>query len=754
MIVFALQLHIPGADNSNILRLNARIPELLYASAGRSYRHILASCQNCAHLLRHIAACIQGYAAIGGNLAKLIDIARLRCQLRILTGFQICHFYISTGVHGCATFNVNFAARRMGYIAIFCSNRHVLTGCQICHCNVFNGLQDYIVPRINCAILLNTLVIHLATIACRCQRYILACLERGTTRLSQETACFYSDAACCGGDIALGFKEAVCRCQCHIISRGKRSFGSYITLGSCLDISFFCRYGSVGRNLTVRAGKLYVILRLYCATGCYITFCICCNISSFRRYGAVGRNRTFRARKHYVLIRFYICICSNRDGILRHRSYVYFRGGYRAIDGYAARFCTQSHIIFGGRATIRFYSNIACIGSQADCTLCRRQVIVGGHIALSRCCYVSSCCRYRAVGRNRAVRTRQRYVLIGRYSCSGRQVTLRFQANITCSGKISAVGQSAALTEIFDRDIPCHIPIDSNGHRIGIVFDTHIPVNGRRLRLDYISIAVFHGYDDAVHSYVIELISRIFQQQGLAAHGIDLIGGDSAFVRLGDASIGGLQCHRYFRIGQISRLHRAIQRQIVIGSKRRIAAGLDGAFHRLFYNITGIVFFLFPSHGQRAFAYCDEFSLSINGSKNQRAVPDTQGKASHALYIGGSRRDVHRGAVIQDANRMIRIAHNAALGVRFEFQFLSGIDVGFGNIRISIAHLEALITFNGNRIFCVHGSQAENISIVHILDEHILVGPCLYQIPVQGNGQRFARGADAFCTAGEDQVIT
>ena len=341
----------------------------------------------------------------------------------------------------------------------------------------------------------------------------------------------------------------------------------------------------------------------------------------------------------------------------------------------------------------------------------------------------------------------QRYILICRKHCTCRLCHITFSCQVSAArgGKISAVGKHTVLKEIFDRDIPCHIPIDSNGHRIGIVFDTHIPVNGRHLS--------GLGFE-AVHDDVIELIFCVFQQQGFVAEGVDGIGGDSAFVRLGDASIEGRQSQRFFRIGQISRLHQSVQRQIVIGSKRRITTGVDRPSHRRFHNRPNTVLFLFPSHGQRAIAYCDKFSHRLDVSQNQRAILDAQRNASHTAYIGRFRRNVHRSTVIQDANWVIFLAHNTGSFVRFELQRLSGVNVRFGNILIGTAHLEALITFNGNRIFCVHGSQAENISIVHILDEHILVGPCLYQIPVQGNGQRFARGADAFCTAGEDQVIT
>ena len=62
------------------------------------------------------------------------------------------------------------------------------------------------------------------------------------------------------------------------------------------------------------------------------------------------------------------------------------------------------------------------------------------------------------------------------------------------------------------------------------------------------------------------------------------------------------------------------------------------------------------------------------------------------------------------------------------------------------------MAIQGNSISRRHGPQAEEIGIVHVLNEDILVCPCLCYIPGQGNGQRLVRLADALLAAGEDQV--
>ena len=319
-----------------------------------------------------------------------------------------------------------------------------------------------------------------------------------------------------------------------------------------------------------------------------------------------------------------------------------------------------------------------------------------------------------------------------------RQVTLRCQVNVVCSGEIPLVGQCTVSSEVFDRDIPCHIPVDRNGQRTGIVLNANTAVNGRLLSL---------VSRDAVHSDVIELISCIFQQQGFAVEGLDRIGSNASLVCLGDVSANRFQRQRLFRILQITHCYRAVQRQTGCSGKRRIAAGLDGTFHCLFLNRTDTVLFFFPSHGQLIITFRDEFTLGID-------IPKHQGSVMDAPDIRGSRFDVHRGAVIQDADRIARFAHNAGGLVRIEHQLLAGLDVGFRNPRIGAAHLEALFACNGNRVSCEHGSQAEIIAIVHVFDEDIFVGPGLCQIPGQGNGQRLILFADALLAAGQSQVVS
>ena len=243
------------------------------------------------------------------------------------------------------------------------------------------------------------------------------------------------------------------------------------------------------------------------------------------------------------------------------------------------------------------------------------------------------------------------------------------------------------------------------------------------------------------------MISCIFQQQGFAVEGLDRIGSNASLVCLGDVSANRFQRQRLFRILQITHCYRAVQRQTGCSGKCRVAAGLDRAIHRLFFNRTDAVLFFFPSYGQLIITFRDKFTLGID-------IPKHQGSVMDAPDIRGSRFDVHRSTVIQDADRIARFAHNAGRFVRIKHQRLACLDVGFRNPRIGAAHLEALFACNGNRVSCEHGPQAEIIVIVHVFNEHIFVGPGLCQIPGQGNGQRLILFADALLAAGQSQVVS
>ena len=78
-----------------------------------------------------------------------------------------------------------------------------------------------------------------------------------------------------------------------------------------------------------------------------------------------------------------------------------------------------------------------------------------------------------------------------------RQVAQRPQGKIFRSGEIAVIGHGTALPQILYRDIPCHLTINRNGQRIGIVLYAHIPGN--------ICIAA------TVNDNAVELIGRIFQ---------------------------------------------------------------------------------------------------------------------------------------------------------------------------------------------------------------------------------------------------
>ena len=234
------------------------------------------------------------------------------------------------------------------------------------------------------------------------------------------------------------------------------------------------------------------------------------------------------------------------------------------------------------------------------------------------------------------------------------------------------------------------------------------------------------------------MIILVFQQQGFSVEGIDRFGSDDTLVRLDNISIEGRQ-RQFLPIFQIFRSYRAVQRQIIHGAKRHIAAGQDGAFHLLFYNISGTVLFLFTAHRQRAVADSSEFFHGIDGSKKQGSVLYALGNTSHAPDIGRPRCNVYRSSVIQNTNSMICIAHNTIRCIRCKHQIFSCVDVGFSNvlIRLVLTHQKAHFALQGNRIPCIHGSQFEYCVLLHVLNVYIFGRSCLCQSPSQGNCQRF-----------------
>ena len=304
------------------------------------------------------------------------------------------------------------------------------------------------------------------------------------------------------------------------------------------------------------------------------------------------------------------------------------------------------------------------------------------------------------------------------------------------------------VAAICDRDIPCHAPVDGDGQRVGVVHNADVSGNGRFLPLHFCSgFGVFHNNYDAVHDYVIELVVLVFQNQRFAVDGLDGIGGDGALVGLGDAAVLRFQRYRL-----IVRGHRAVQRQILLGGKRRVASGGDAACHRFLDNRSGTVLFFFPSHGKRAVAFCHELIFRIDGSENQRTVLDIG--VVHAFDMSGiRRRDIHHSAVVQDADGIVRITHNAGIdnagiGVRVELQCLSGVDVGLCDSRVGIAHQEALVAGEGNRVAREHGAQAEIRIVLYVFDIYALniilvAGAGVSQFPGEGNRQGLIRRANA-----------
>ena len=303
-----------------------------------------------------------------------------------------------------------------------------------------------------------------------------------------------------------------------------------------------------------------------------------------------------------------------------------------------------------------------CIRRLCQIAICRCHLYIHSCIksGTSRLCQIALCfqiniflCFDIPVGSKGAVCRSQIHIFACIKSCTRClcQIALCFQFNIACSGEISAIGQSA---EIFNRDIPCHIPFDSHSQRIGIILNAHIPGN---------SLAGL-GLD-AVHDDAIELIICFFQQQRFAVEGVNRIGSNCSLGRLSDVSIDSFQGQRPLRICLIARCYRTIQRQAVLGIKRYIAARVDGSGR--FHNISSAVLFFFPSHGQGTVACCGELSGSIDRSKNQGSVLDAMRNTPHTPYIGIMRCDVYRSAVIQYADRIGVLAHNAGIFIRFEF---------------------------------------------------------------------------------------
>ena len=519
----------------------------------------------------------------------------------------------------------------------------------------------------------------------------------------------------CGNDAANGHGSAR-RCGIHVVPRRERARILHIALGVQRDVALRCGNVAFHGHGAVGGSELHVM-------GCRDLF--------VRRHAAVGfqRNIAFGMLS--------VAICPKRradpDRALTLRVFCRDIAVDRGRNGKRQR----------GRAVLD--RNAARDGGVGDGALHRKGA---ERVARARQRYISRAdggnllcldARRRVLGDARR-RRGQRHIRTRHEGRARRlrQVALRRQGQFARGGEIPVVGQRAVRFEILDRDIPCRFLVDLDGQRVGVVHNAHVSGNGRRAA--------------AVHGDTVELVPRVFQEQGFPVHGMDGVGGNRAFVRLGDAAVLRFQRQR-LRVCRIAHRHRAVQCQIVRGGKRRVAADVDGAFHRRFHDISGPVLLLFPSHGKRAFALRNEFSPDTDVSEGQRSVPDI--RVAHAFQIGHARcLDIHRGAVVQDADGVELLAHDAGRRIRLEGQRLAGVDIGGGNVRIGVAHLEALVALDGDGIARVHGAQAERIVILHVLDEHALVGPGLGEIPGQGNGQRLVRRADALFAAGEDQVVS
>ena len=95
------------------------------------------------------------------------------------------------------------------------------------------------------------------------------------------------------------------RALCHRYSCIDR----HIVLGSCVNITCYCRYGIIGSNRADCARKRHIVLRLYCAIGFHISISRCGNASCFRDYSTIDCNRAVRARKARIISCCNLAIC-------------------------------------------------------------------------------------------------------------------------------------------------------------------------------------------------------------------------------------------------------------------------------------------------------------------------------------------------------------------------------------------------------------------------------------------------------------
>ena len=282
--------------------------------------------------------------------------------------------------------------------------------------------------------------------------------------------------------------------------------------------------------------------------------------------------------------------------------------------------------------------------------------------------------------------------------------------------------EAALGAPVFRRNIPLDGGRNGNIQLVRLGLDRDTALNGRVL------LGALHGNRS-------EPVARSLQIHAPGAGGGELLRLDSRLCVLRDRALLRGQAHALARLDARRRSLRDVP--LARGQVHALAGRNRGILH------------LF----QAAVADSDELARRRDVSENQGSVLDAQRKALHPVHIGGVRHDVHPGAVIENAEGIRRLAHDAENGIRLEIQILARVDIGRGKVGVGIAHLEAAPAVEGNRVSRVHGAQTE-IRVFHVLDEDILLGPRPYQIPGQGNGQRLRLGADALLASREEQIVS
>ena len=306
-------------------------------------------------------------------------------------------------------------------------------------------------------------------------------------------------------------------------------------------------------------------------------------------------------------------------------------------------------------------------------------------------------------------------------------VALIFSQRALCLKRRTRNLQIALFLPVFHINITCNRRIHRKIHLVCCVLHQDIALER--------CTCIGSAYGKSV-----KLIARPLQIHRSLAGRVDCSSHDPSISSLRYVAFDGLQHQIFLDFIHLAYGHDALQRQIICRLKFCIATGVYQSIRTT------------AAHGQRTIADSGKSSQRPDIAQIQGTILDSQIQASQATDKGIFGLEVHRSTVIQYADRLLCRTYLPLGCIGPKFQFLAGIDVRLGNIRIGIAHLEAFFTPKGNGISSVHSTQAQIVILIHVLDEHILVGSCLCQIPSKGNGQGLVRRANALLATGEDQI--